>query len=204
VEDDLVVLHGVYRGLGPDPLVAFDVFRVVDGKLAEHWDAMQSEVQATVSGRSMIDGPTDVTQRQRTAQNKEVVRSFVDTVLVRVDTSALADFYDDDQCAQHNPLVGDGLSGLLAPIESLVADGYMFRYSELHRLIGDGEFVLVISEGTFGPSPTAFYDLFRVHDGSTPSTRIRCSRSRERCRTPAGCSDPSAPPGEHSGHVGPP
>jgi predicted SnoaL-like aldol condensation-catalyzing enzyme len=31
------VLHGLYHGFGTEPMVAFDVFRVADGKLAEHW-----------------------------------------------------------------------------------------------------------------------------------------------------------------------
>lgn len=40
-DGDLVALHGTYYGFGPDPLVAFDLFRVdADGKLAEHWDAL--------------------------------------------------------------------------------------------------------------------------------------------------------------------
>jgi hypothetical protein len=34
-DGDLVALHGVYHGFGPEPLVAFDLFRVdADGKLA--------------------------------------------------------------------------------------------------------------------------------------------------------------------------
>ncbi|MET7349973.1 MULTISPECIES: nuclear transport factor 2 family protein [Streptomyces] len=44
-EGDLVAVHGVYYGFGPDPMVAFDLFRVADGKLrvadgkiVEHWD----------------------------------------------------------------------------------------------------------------------------------------------------------------------
>lgn len=37
-EGDLVAVHGVYYGFGPNPLVAFDLFRVADVKLAEHWD----------------------------------------------------------------------------------------------------------------------------------------------------------------------
>jgi predicted SnoaL-like aldol condensation-catalyzing enzyme len=35
-----VALHGTYHGFGPVPLVAFDLFRVEDGKLAEHWDVI--------------------------------------------------------------------------------------------------------------------------------------------------------------------
>lgn len=31
-------------GWGPKPMVAVDIFRLEDGKLAEHWDVMQEEV----------------------------------------------------------------------------------------------------------------------------------------------------------------
>lgn len=59
-DGDLVALHGIYYGFGPDPLVAFDLFRVSGGKLAEHWDALTPLVQDTASGRSQTDGPTEV------------------------------------------------------------------------------------------------------------------------------------------------
>jgi predicted SnoaL-like aldol condensation-catalyzing enzyme len=37
-------------------MVAVDIFRVVDGKVAEHWDVMQEEVPAdkTANGNSMF------------------------------------------------------------------------------------------------------------------------------------------------------
>jgi predicted SnoaL-like aldol condensation-catalyzing enzyme len=39
-------------------MVAVDIFRIADGKLAEHWDVLQEEVpaDATKSGRSMFTG----------------------------------------------------------------------------------------------------------------------------------------------------
>jgi predicted SnoaL-like aldol condensation-catalyzing enzyme len=47
VEDgDFVFVHGRYTDFGPKPLVAVDIFRVKDGKLAEHWDVLQEEVPA--------------------------------------------------------------------------------------------------------------------------------------------------------------
>jgi predicted SnoaL-like aldol condensation-catalyzing enzyme len=39
-DGDLVGLHGTYFGFGPVPLVAFDLFRVADGKIVEHWDVI--------------------------------------------------------------------------------------------------------------------------------------------------------------------
>lgn len=55
-EGDYVVIHGRYLGWGPKPMVAVDIFRVADGKIAEHWDVMQEEVPAsqTASNNSML------------------------------------------------------------------------------------------------------------------------------------------------------
>ena len=59
-EGDLVMVHGRYTGWGPKPMVAVDIFRVADGKVAEHWDVMQEEVPAAQSanGRGMFTGTT--------------------------------------------------------------------------------------------------------------------------------------------------
>jgi predicted SnoaL-like aldol condensation-catalyzing enzyme len=55
-EGDLVMIHGRYTGWGPKPMIAVDIFRVSDGKVAEHWDVMQEEVPATktASGNAMF------------------------------------------------------------------------------------------------------------------------------------------------------
>ena len=37
-EGDLVATHSTYYNFGPKPLVAFDVFRIENGLIAEHWD----------------------------------------------------------------------------------------------------------------------------------------------------------------------
>jgi predicted SnoaL-like aldol condensation-catalyzing enzyme len=53
---DYVMIHGRYLGWGPKPMVAVDIFRVANGKIAEHWDVMQEEVPAAQSanGNSML------------------------------------------------------------------------------------------------------------------------------------------------------
>jgi len=38
-------------------------------------------------------------------------------------------------------------------------------FDKIHRALGEGNFVLVASEGTLGDRPTFFYDLFRVENG---------------------------------------
>lgn len=58
-EGDLVMVHGRYVGWGPKPMLAVDIFRIEDGKVAEHWDVMQEEVPAseTASGNPMFSAP---------------------------------------------------------------------------------------------------------------------------------------------------
>ncbi len=58
-EGDYVMIHGRYVGWGPKPVVGVDIFRVADGKVAEHWDVLQEEVPAatTASGNAMFTNP---------------------------------------------------------------------------------------------------------------------------------------------------
>jgi predicted SnoaL-like aldol condensation-catalyzing enzyme len=55
-DGDLVMVHGRYTGWGPKPMIAVDIFRLKEGKVAEHWDVMQEEVSAanTTSGNPMF------------------------------------------------------------------------------------------------------------------------------------------------------
>jgi predicted SnoaL-like aldol condensation-catalyzing enzyme len=58
-DGDYVMVHGRYVGWGPKPMVAVDIFRVANGRIAEHWDVMQEEVAAAQSanGNSMFTSP---------------------------------------------------------------------------------------------------------------------------------------------------
>jgi predicted SnoaL-like aldol condensation-catalyzing enzyme len=56
-EGDFVALHGRIRGWAEAPQVVIDLFRIEDGKLAEHWDVLQNEVALTkaLGGVPMFD-----------------------------------------------------------------------------------------------------------------------------------------------------
>ena len=55
-DGDFVMVHARITGFGPKPSIAVDIFRVKEGKLAEHWDVLQEEVSAenTASKNSMF------------------------------------------------------------------------------------------------------------------------------------------------------
>lgn len=163
-DGDIGVTHGVYEGFGPTPLVAFDVFRVKDGKIVEHWDNLQPITDKNPSGRSQIDGPTEVTDVEKTDANKTLVGRFMDNVLIGGAFDQMPNFFDGDNYLQHNPNIADGLSGLSAGLKAMADAGVTMRITERHRIFGEGNFVLVMSEGFIGEQATAFYDLFRIED----------------------------------------
>ena len=57
-EGDRLMLHGRFtgHGEGAPALIAADIVRIEDGKLAEHWDVLQDEVtkEASLSGLPMF------------------------------------------------------------------------------------------------------------------------------------------------------
>ena len=164
-DGDLVAFHGVYHGFGPEGLVAFDVFRVDGaGKLAEHWDALTPVVTQTVSGRSQTDGATAITAPELTEVNRALVAEFAEQVLVGADYSVLTEYISTETYEQHNPEADDGLDGFGAAAAAWAAAGKNLVYTKVHKVIADGEFVLLQSEGRFGV-PVAYYDLFRVSAG---------------------------------------
>lgn len=56
-EGAFVAIHGRIRGWSETPQVVVDLFRIEDGKLAEHWDVLQDEVpvEIALTGISMFD-----------------------------------------------------------------------------------------------------------------------------------------------------
>jgi len=163
-DGDLVFAHTDYNFFGPK--IGFDIFRFEDGKIVEHWDNLQvTPTAANPSGHTMIDGPTQSTDAAKTETNKALVKSFVDDILVNGRMEKLAGYFNGDSYIQHNPQIADGLSGLGQALEAMAKQGITMKYDKIHRVLGEGNFVLVQSEGSFGGKPTSFYDLFRVENG---------------------------------------
>lgn len=163
-DGEFVFTHTEYNFFGPK--IGFDVFRFEDGKIVEHWDNLQeTPKERNPSGHTMTDGVTDAKDLEKTQENKTLVRGFVDDILVNGKMDRLGGYFDGDSYIQHNPGIGDGLSGLGNALVELAKAGIEMKYTQVHRVLGEGNFVLVMSEGTFGGKHVAFYDLFRVESG---------------------------------------
>lgn len=164
-DDDLVAVHARYEGFGETPMIAFDVFRVEDGKIAEHWDNLIPEQPANPSGRTQTDGATAITDLDKTEANKAKVEEFLTRALINHEQVDFTQYINPAHYDQHNPMVADGLDGFGAFMAEMAQQGITMDYSEIHQVIGEGNFVLTLSEGALGDNPTAFYDLFRLEDG---------------------------------------
>ena len=74
-------------------------------------------------------------------------------------------YFDGDTYIQHNTGIADGLSGLGAALEALGKQGIQMIYENIHQVLAQGNYVLAVSEGTFGGTPTSYYDLWRIENG---------------------------------------
>ena len=114
----------------------------------------------------MIDGPTEVTDLDKTEVNRELVRSFVEEVLINCQLDKLENYIDAEGYTEHNPHMADGLPALRSALAEPASNGKrMIQYNRIHRLLAEGNFLLCVSEGFRNGVHSSFYDLFRVADG---------------------------------------
>lgn len=163
-DGDYVFAHTDYNFFGPK--IGFDIFRFEDGRIVEHWDNLQEKPANTnPSNHTMTDGVTTITDLDKTEKNKALVKNFVEDILVNGKMDKLGGYFDGDNYIQHNPLIPDQLSGLGKTLGEMAKQGITMKYDKIHKVLGEGNFVLVVSEGHLGGKHSSFYDLFRVSQG---------------------------------------
>lgn len=162
-DGDYVFTHTDYNFFGPK--VGFDIFRFENGLIVEHWDNL-AVIAGTPnpSNHTQLDGVTVVSDKSKTEENKALVADFVDSILIKGEMEKLTIFIDGENYIQHNTNIADGLSGLASAFETMANQGISMVYTESHIILGEGNFVLSVSEGTFADVTTSFYDLFRVEN----------------------------------------
>lgn len=164
-----VFMHNIWRNAAPfgaEEMVSFDIIRLDEGgKVAEHWDAMTPVVKETASGRTQTDGPTTVEDLDKTETNKALAVALIEDVLMGKNPGNITQYISAEQYDQHNPGIKDGLTGIVAAVEYLTSQNNMFKYTKIHKVLGEGNFVLTVSEGEWGGKTQVFYDLFRAKDG---------------------------------------
>lgn len=124
-------------------------------------------------GSSDTTEPTPVATPETTepiAEPTVEVQSNIDKALALINTFATGDTETarellDENYIQHNTAIADGVSGLNAALTALAEQGIQMIYDETHMVLAQGNFVLAVSEGTYGGAHTSYYDLWRVENG---------------------------------------
>ena len=162
-DGDYVFAHTEYDFFGPK--IGFDIFRFEDGKIVEHWDNLQeTAAKPSPSGHTMIDGPTAATDLDKTEANKALMQTYMDDLL-QGRRDKFASYFEGNNYIQHSPLVADNLTGLFAGLRALAQQGLAVKYDRVHKVLGEGNFVLVVAEGSFGGRPSSYYDFYRIRNG---------------------------------------
>ena len=165
-DGDKVFLQTIYNFAGAGEQVAFDIFRFdEDGKIAEHWDNLAALAEPNPSGHTQTDGTMEITDLDKTEENRELVKNFLYDVMQGNNLDKTPDYFDGDAYIRHNTGISDGVSGLNAALGALAEQGISMVYDDVHMVLAQGNFVLAVSEGTFGGAPTSYYDLWRVENG---------------------------------------
>ncbi|DAZ95842.1 TPA: hypothetical protein N0F65_009116 [Lagenidium giganteum] len=159
-DGDHVVIHTNYRlpnFFANSRVAAFDIFRFEGDLVVEHWDNLQVVPNTTASGHTMFDGPTKVTDLDKTEENKRLVRDYLETGFIKKDKAVISKFIPANY-TQHNPLIADGRDAILSAIDQ-------FTPKKLRALYGSGNFVISLIENEMGGKEVASFDLYRVENG---------------------------------------
>jgi predicted SnoaL-like aldol condensation-catalyzing enzyme len=164
VDGSFVFVH-VFQDInnGEARWVTTDMFDTDENdKIVEHWDVIAAyRDEPSVNGHTQIDGPTEIVDEDKTVQNKALVASFVDEVLVAHRTERISDYVSADTYIQHNPMVADGIEAFEA---FMAGPGKDMVYRNVFKIIGQGNLVMAYSH-VFLEQELAVFDLFRLESG---------------------------------------
>jgi len=143
-QGDLVAVHLDVKFMNQQ-VALVDIFRVTDGKIAEHWDVGQVLTGDDSGDITMTNGATVINELADAEKSKALITTFFTGVLE--EGNAAVDYVSGD-FIEHD--ISNGLSTL--------AGGK----TVLHQLIAEGDFVVAHCEVKKANSSFAKIDIFRV------------------------------------------
>jgi predicted SnoaL-like aldol condensation-catalyzing enzyme len=151
-EGDLVVTHLDIQFMGKH-MVVIDLFKLKNGMLAEHWDAIQEMPDQTGLAITATNGTADIDERKSAENSKQVVNRFYESVINKQSPIELI----KPDYIEHDPTVISSGKGLLRYLS-----GDPDRGIKIHRVIAEGDFVVVQSQFKRGGKGFVFYEIFKV------------------------------------------
>ena len=142
----------IYKG----PQVGIDIFRFENSKVVEHWGGLEKKVdKKNSSGNTQIDGSKEIKDLKKTEANKNIIREFVQTVLINQKISSIKKWIDPKNYIQHSAIIEDNVSAIKKNI----------RYHDIDKILGEGNFVLAVTQADMDCEEYTIYDLFRLDKG---------------------------------------
>jgi len=162
-DDDIMVYHGYYTApnpLGDYPLLCVDMWRIENGKIQEHWDALaplpEEHVMNATAGGGNGEADTSNTHVQA---NKATVQRFLDYVLNRGRADQLPALVSPAYVYHHETL---GELKRLDVLEDHIVNkngGRMLH--ETKKLVASGDLVMAHAH-YFGENERVVFDWFRL------------------------------------------
>ena len=141
--DENYIQHNLAYGTGEDAFIgSVEYLASADGKTTvenirsfEDGDYVFLQTAALAaepnpSGHTQIDGTMEVTDLDKTEENRELVKNFLYDVMQGNNPDKTADYFDGDTYIQHNTAIADGVSGLNAALTALAEQGIQMIYDE--------------------------------------------------------------------------
>jgi predicted SnoaL-like aldol condensation-catalyzing enzyme len=147
-DGNFVAVHLDVRFMGKR-MAVIDLYRLENGKLAEHWDALQLQPEYENNLITMTNGSTIIEDTADRDENKRLIRKFFEEVILSLNSAALGNW--------------------LTPhfIEHSTVTGLLKRQGEeikVHKVIGEGNFILTHCACKRGDNTFARYDIFKMED----------------------------------------
>ncbi|MEL6670809.1 MAG: nuclear transport factor 2 family protein [Bacteroidota bacterium] len=140
IEDGPLVGVHLWVKLGPRPQLVTDIFRIENGQLAEHWDAIETVPESEGEGLHLIEGAAEPGDRAQTETSRQLISQMYEQVMIsqRIPSTAL-------------PALGKEAS--------------RHPRQQMHRLLVEGQLALVQASGEIEGMAHVFYDWFYLEAG---------------------------------------
>lgn len=165
IEDSNFVFLHVYQNIndGESSWITADMFDTDDNhKLIEHWDVISAYQTAsnTASGNDPILGDFQISDLDKTEENKAIIRRFIVDILQNKQYQQLSQYISEDTYIQHNPNISDGLKGFEHFLNT-----QELHYNFVFHTMGQGNYVVTYSKATLNGMEFAVFDIFRLENG---------------------------------------
>ncbi|MEM9857765.1 MAG: nuclear transport factor 2 family protein [Bacteroidota bacterium] len=133
-----------------------DVFKLQNGTLVEHWDAVMDISQFNISHDPGVGSVLNEATSEITLENKCVIANYSNEILINRQLSSLSDF------------ISEGYFFHDSKFEKSEGDFMVFQndrvIEKVHRVLGEGNHVFTQATGLINREKAVIYDIYRLKE----------------------------------------